>query len=194
MRKIKISKYLSYILRHSPESINIEMDNHGWVWINDLIDKTTKYDLSYDLIKAVVKTNRKKRFSISEDGKRIRANQGHSLEIDLDLEEKEPPQVLYHGTAKRFLEKILDEGLKPMGRHDVHLSLQESTAVEVGKRYGQPVVLEIMSQKMYEDDIKFYESDNGVWLTGYVDPKYIRIQNGYNSLEKKTNERQREKK
>ncbi|MDR2633727.1 MAG: RNA 2'-phosphotransferase [Treponema sp.] len=141
---IRISKFLSLVLRHSPETIRLNMDKNGWVNINELIDNANKYKnmhLNNDLIKIIVETNDKQRFILSDDRKRIRANQGHSITVDLELENKIPPDILYHGTATRFLDPIMKEGLKPMTRQYVHLSPTATIALTVGKRHGKAIVL-----------------------------------------------------
>jgi putative RNA 2'-phosphotransferase len=175
---VKTSKFLSLILRHSPETIHLNIDKNGWVNINELINNANKYKnmrLNNDLIKIIVETNNKQRFKISDDGKRIRANQGHSITVDLELESKIPPDILYHGTAIRFLDSIMKEGLKPMARQFVHLSPTEEIALIVGKRHGKPTVLYIDAKKMYEEGYKFYLSENKVWLVDKVPVKYINL-------------------
>jgi putative RNA 2'-phosphotransferase len=174
---IKISKFMSLLLRHSPETIHLNMDKNGWVSIQELIDNANKYKkihLTMDLIKTVVETNDKQRFVISDDGQRIRANQGHSITVDLELECKIPPDILYHGTATRFVDSIMRDGLKPMTRQYVHLSRTEEIALTVGKRHGKPIVLYIDSKKMYEEGYKFYLSENKVWLVERVPIEYIK--------------------
>jgi putative RNA 2'-phosphotransferase len=174
----KISKFLSLILRHSPETIHVNMDKNGWVDINELIDNAHKYKNMYlnnDLIKTIVETNDKQRYMLSDDGKRIRANQGHSITVDLELESKVPPGILYHGTASRFLDSIMKEGLKPMRRQYVHLSLTEEIALTVGKRHGKPIILYINTKNMYEEGYKFFASENKIWLVKEVPVKYITI-------------------
>ncbi|MBF0102999.1 MAG: RNA 2'-phosphotransferase [Desulfobacterales bacterium] len=176
-RLVKVSKFLSYVLRHKPSDIGLQLDSQGWASIDELINAAVRQGikLNHEMITEVVETNDKKRFALSPDGKRIRANQGHSIPVDLGLKEKEPPHVLFHGTAKRFIEQIHQEGIKPRGRHHVHLSNDYETAVNVGMRHGSPVVLQIEAKKMYSDGLKFYESENGVWLTDKVDPNYVSI-------------------
>jgi putative RNA 2'-phosphotransferase len=154
------------------------MDKNGWVDINELIDNAHKYKnmrLNNDLIKTIVETNDKQRYILSDDGKRIRANQGHSITVDLELESKVPPGILYHGTASRFLDSILKEGLKPMRRQCVHLSLTKEIALTVGKRHGNPVVLQINAKNMHEEGYKFFLSENKIWLVQEVPVKYIGI-------------------
>jgi putative RNA 2'-phosphotransferase len=132
-------------------------------------------NLTIDIIKTIVETNDKQRFIISDDGKKIRANQGHSIQIDLELENKIPPDILYHGTASRFIDSIMKDGLKSMRRQYVHLSINEETAIKVGKRHGTPVVLYIDTKKMHEEGYKFYLSENKIWLVEKVPRKYIKI-------------------
>jgi putative RNA 2'-phosphotransferase len=175
---VRISKFLSLLLRHSPETIHLNMDKNGWVNIQKLIDNAKKYkkmNLTIDIIKTTVEINDKQRFIISSDGKRIRANQGHSIPVDLGLENKTPPDILYHGTASRFIDSIMKDGLKPMGRQYVHLSLNEETALKVGKRHGEPVVLYIDAKTMHEEGREFYLSENKVWLVDKVPRKYIKF-------------------
>ena len=160
-------KRLSYLLRHDKE---YKFDRHGWRDVQDLI-KNHGYTMS-DL-EEIVNTNDKKRFEFSNDKKKIRARQGHSIDVDVDLVEKEPPEVLYHGTATRFLESIYDNGINSGNRQYVHLSNDEETAIKVGQRHGTPYVLKIDTNKMFNDGIKFYLSNNGIWLTKFIDKKYI---------------------
>ena len=165
------SKFLSFILRHQPDAIGIELDPEGWADIAALITGAALAgrQLDRELIQQVVETSDKKRFAISEDGLRIRAVQGHSTEsVAITYAEKVPPEFLYHGTATRFLESILKEGLKPGERHHVHLSEDVQTATAVGQRYGKPVVLKIEALRMHQQGFKFYQAENGVWLTVQV--------------------------
>lgn len=176
--EVQLSKFLSFILRHQPEEIGLTLDVNGWANIDELILNSNKHHglvFSKEDLAFVVKNNSKQRFVLSEDHTKIRANQGHSVQVELDLEDTKPPEYLYHGTANQFLEIILKEGLKPMKRHDVHLSFNESVAITVGKRHGEPIVLKIKAQKMYEDGLKFQCTPNNVWLTKYIDPQYILI-------------------
>jgi putative RNA 2'-phosphotransferase len=172
----KTSKFLSYVLRHKPEAIGIKLDKDGWTDMENLIvcANNNGEHLTKELIIKVVETNDKKRFSLSENKKYIRAEQGHStLSVDIQYEEKVPPKFLYHGTATRFLDSIKQEGLKAVSRQYVHLSVNEQTAFEVGKRHGKPIVLKIKAEEMYLRDFKFYLSDNNVWLTKNIPTKYI---------------------
>jgi len=169
------SKLLSLVLRHKPEAIGVTMDAEGWVYVDELLSKMKDHghNLSLADLNEIVETNNKKRFKFSADHKRIRANQGHSVNVDLKMEEKEPPDVLYHGTAHRFNESIGNTGITKQSRNHVHLSDNYDTAVTVGKRHGQVIVLLIDAKQMHDDGLKFFLSDNGVWLTDQIDPKYI---------------------
>jgi putative RNA 2'-phosphotransferase len=176
----KISKRMSFWLRHQPEDAGLTLTRDGWADVDQLLTafSQTGVDCSRDQLESVVSTNDKKRFEFSNDGVMIRARQGHSVEIDLGLEVKTPPDLLYHGTATRFLPSILEEGLNPMKRHHVHLSADASTAINVGSRHGKPVVLIISANTMYQESHEFYQTENGVWLTAYVSPKFLTTQNG----------------
>ena len=169
------SKFLSLILRHKPEAIGISLDRHGWADVNELIDGMNKHatSMNMSMLEEIVRTDSKQRYSFNEDKTKIRANQGHSIKVDVELEEKEPPSILYHGTATRFLGNITKQGLLPMSRLYVHLSKDMETATKVGTRHGSPVILEVDAEKMYKDGYKFYLSDNGVWLTEKVPPQYL---------------------
>ena len=173
----KTSKFLSFVLRHKPESIGLTLDQNGWANIDELINKGNtsgeSNNLDKALIQEVVDTSDKKRFIISDDKQCIRANQGHSINVDLQLKPVTPPELLYHGTATRFLDSILKEGLKPQQRQHVHLSTDIETATAVGQRYGKPVILTIKALFMHEQGFVFYQSDNGVWLTKQVSNQYI---------------------
>jgi len=169
----KISKYLSFILRHQPDSIGLELSDEGWANIDELINLTKKFKLTKESIQTVVDTNDKKRFLISEDGQRIKANQGHSIKVSLELEPIKPPDVLLHGTAERFIESIFKKGLTKQRRHHVHLSETQETAMSVGARYGKPVLLKIDSKRMYQDGFEFFKTDNDVWLIDCVPVEYL---------------------
>lgn len=173
--KKRISKFLSLVLRHSPETIGIELDEQGWANVKELIEKCKKhrYHFSMEDLIEIVETNDKKRYSFNEKRNKIRANQGHSIDINLALQPVEPPEHLYHGTATRFLSSIREKGIVKGTRQHVHLSKDKDTAAKVGSRHGKPAILTILSGKMYHDGIQFYYSDNGVWLTDYIDVKYI---------------------
>ncbi|MEW4566253.1 RNA 2'-phosphotransferase [Tautonia sp. JC769] len=174
-RSIRVSKFLSLVLRHAPGSIGLTLDEGGWASVEELIACAGRHGtrLDRELIVEVVASNDKQRFRLSDDGLRIRASQGHSIAVDLGLEPVTPPEVLYHGTARRFLEAILREGLRPSGRQHVHLSGDEETAVAVGRRHGSPVVLRVAAGRMAADGLVFYRSDNGVWLTDRVPSAYL---------------------
>lgn len=172
----EISKFLSYVLRHQPESIGLTLDSEGWADINTLIACAAKDNkiINQQLILTVVESSDKKRFAISDDGLNIRAVQGHSTQqVDISYKEKMPPDFLYHGTATRFLEAIKEQGLVAGSRQYVHLSSDETTAIAVGQRHGKPCVLKIKALLMYKQGIKFYQADNGVWLTKTVPTLFI---------------------
>ena len=170
-----ISKFLSYVLRHKPEAIGIKLNKEGWIGVDELITAANKdgNNLNRALLDEVVFTNDKQRFAYSADGLSIRANQGHSVDIELALKPTTPPDILYHGTATRFIESINEQGLIKKQRQHVHLSALHETAVSVGQRHGKPIVLSINSKQMHEDGHLFYLSNNGVWLTDFVAAEYI---------------------
>ncbi|MEQ9502058.1 MAG: RNA 2'-phosphotransferase [Deltaproteobacteria bacterium] len=171
----RASKFLSLVLRHRPEVVGIELGPQGWVDIDVLLTALDAHGrrLTRRELDAIVRTNSKKRFLVSADGLRIRASQGHSVNLDLGYEPVEPPALLFHGTAERFLEAIRREGLRKMQRHHVHLSASEATAREVGARHGRPVVLRVDAKTMHERGAQFFCSDNGVWLTDAVAPEFL---------------------
>ncbi|MDH5403783.1 MAG: RNA 2'-phosphotransferase [Candidatus Heimdallarchaeota archaeon] len=166
------SKFLSLILRHKPEVIGAVMDTEGWVEV-DVILKGI--NLSLTELEDLMKNDNKKRYAFNHDKTKIRANQGHTVEIEIEFEEKSPPDILFHGTPSKFVSSILKEGLKSMKRHHVHLSEDLEVAKHVGNRPGKCDILIINSMKMFADGIKFYVTENNVWLTDFVDPKYITI-------------------
>ena len=170
-----LSIFISRVLRHRPEDANIQLDEHGWANVEELLAgiKATGREIDREILEEIVRTDKKQRYSFSEDGTLIRANLGHSIPVDVELEEQEPPEYLYHGTALRFLESIREQGLLPMSRLYVHLSGDVETAHMVGKRHGCPVVLRIHSGDMYRDGYHFFRSKNGVWLVKKVDVRYI---------------------
>ena len=171
----RLSKFLSYVLRHNPGQINILLDQHGWTNVEMLLGqlKIHHQSISFDILKYIVETNDKKRFSFNEDFTRIRASQGHSIEIELNYSAQKPPLNLFHGTAEKYLEAIRKSGLLKMNRHHVHLSADKETAYKVGQRHGKPVALCIRSLDMHEKGHLFYVSDNGVWLTDHVPVYFI---------------------
>ena len=174
---IERSKTLSYLLRHNPAKFGLTLDAQGWCRVDDLLAafERRNLELSREMLEHVVESNDKKRFAFSEDGTKIRASQGHSLEVDLDYRPAQPPALLYHGTADRFLNSILEQGLQKRRRHHVHLSPDVETALKVGQRHGKPVVLTVQAGRMYADGHVFYCSANGVWLTDEAPPRYINI-------------------
>jgi putative RNA 2'-phosphotransferase len=174
---VQLSKFLSFVLRHKPDSVGLALDPQGWVAIDELIAKADAAGthFSRDDLRHVVETNDKKRFSISADELRIRAAQGHSVSVELGLSPEPPPPVLYHGTATRFLDAILAHGLKPQSRQHVHLSPDEETARRVGQRHGRPVILQVDTRAMHAAGMRFYVADNGVWLTEHVPTKFLTV-------------------
>jgi len=185
-REVKISKFLSLVLRHQPEKIGLVLDEHGWASIPELLNACdrNKFSITPSELQSVVANNEKQRFAISEDGTRIRANQGHSIAVDLDYIPTIPPEILYHGTAERFLSSILTIGLIKQNRHHVHMSSdsygcgsRRTTAHKVGSRHGKPAILQIMALQMYEESYQFFHSENGVWLTDRVPVQYLKVLN-----------------
>ena len=174
-RLVKISKYLSKHLRHQPKRIGIKISLGGWVAVDELLAACSNHSfpLTRDELNEVVANNNKKRFSFDSTGKLIRANQGHSIDVDLQLQAQIPPDVLYHGTGANAVASILNTGICPMSRHHVHLSTDIATAKAVGKRHGIPVVFTVDAAGMYKDKFNFHCSDNGVWLVERVPPEYI---------------------
>jgi putative RNA 2'-phosphotransferase len=184
LNRAETSKFLSYVLRHEPQSIGLTLDREGWADIVALIDgaKQSGRELDEALIRAIVEGSDKKRFAISDDGLSIRAVQGHSTEsVAISYAEKVPPEFLYHGTATRFLESILKEGLRPGERQHVHLSEDLQTATAVGQRYGKPIVLKVEALRMHHQGFKFFQAENGVWLTEKV-PNFFLNQTLVSSL------------
>jgi putative RNA 2'-phosphotransferase len=172
---VQISKFLSLVLRHKPDTIGLKLDAQGWAVIDELIAKSHAAGTRFtreDLLR-VVQTSDKQRFSLSEDGQGIRAAQGHSVAVDLGLTPRVPPTVLYHGTATRFVDSILSEGLKPQARQQVHLSADEATARRVGQRHGTPVILKVDALRMHAKGFAFFMADNGVWLADQVPAEFL---------------------
>jgi putative RNA 2'-phosphotransferase len=176
-RTIQTSKFLSLVLRHQPEKIGITLDSAGWVGVRELLDALARNGspVTEAELRHVVETSDKKRFAFSEDGLRIRASQGHSVEVELGYQPATPPDVLYHGTVARFIPSIRATGLVKGQRHHVHLSRDVETAAKVGGRRGEAVVLTVDAAGMARDGLAFYVSANGVWLTDHVPAEYIRI-------------------
>ncbi|WP_075342720.1 RNA 2'-phosphotransferase [Tenacibaculum agarivorans] len=176
--KRKLSKFLSLLLRHQPETISLTLDEKGWADVDELIEKSKRKRKHFSIqeLEEVVVTNDKQRFSFNEDKTKIRANQGHSLKtIDLELEAVQPPEVLYHGTVDKFLGAIQEKGLQKMNRQHVHLSQDIETATKVGSRRGKPIILTINSGEMFRKGYEFYKSKNGVWLTERVPVTFIKF-------------------
>ncbi len=176
MSKDRLSIFISLILRHKPEEIGISLDEHGWANVNELIAGINNSGrvINMETLEEIVRTDTKGRYSFNNDKTLIRANQGHSVQVDIEFEEIVPPSVLYHGTSTRFLDSIKQNGINPMSRLYVHLSKDLETAAKVGSRHGKCAILVIDTQKMCEDGIKFYISANKVWLTKYVDWTYVK--------------------
>ncbi len=172
----KNSKFLSLVLRHKPEVIGLSLDEAGWTYVEELLEKLNAYGKTIDreLLEYIVANNDKKRFEFSDDGLKIRASQGHSISIDLGYEPQIPPETLFHGTTSQFLEPIFASGLKKMKRHHVHLSADKETAQKVGSRRGNPVILEVAAGAMHRAGHLFFVTQNGVWLTDHVPAEYLR--------------------
>ena len=168
------SKYISLILRHKPETIGITLDEHGWANVNELISGIAKtHEMNMDILEEIVASDEKQRYSFNEDKTLIRANQGHSIPVDVELEETVPPEILWHGTGEKYSASIDEQGLIPKSRLYVHLSKDEETATKVGLRHGKLVMYKVHSREMQKDGYKFYLSKNGVWLTKEVPVKYL---------------------
>lgn len=176
-RVVRLSKFFSYVLRHRPESIGLNLDRNGWASVDELLEASRRHGrtITRQQLDEVVATNDKQRFSFSPDRRRIRANQGHSIPVELALEPLQPPELLYHGTADRFVDLICRQGLMRQGRHHVHLSGDAETARRVGGRRGRPAVLTVEAGRMHRDGFIFYCSENGVWLTDSVPREYLRF-------------------
>lgn len=177
MNSTKIGKYICLILRHKPDIIGIELDKNGWAETDRLIEGVKKKypDFNMEKLEYIVKTDNKQRYSLSEDKKKIRARQGHSIDVDVELKKVQPPEFLYHGTARRFLFSIMKNGIVSGSRLYVHLSPDEETAEKVGSRHGEPAVLKINAKEMENSGYTFYLSENGVWLTKFVPAEYFTI-------------------
>ena len=172
---IQTSKFLSLILRHEPERVGLKLGEGGWVGVEELLRAVNQNGkaLTLERLKEIVTTCDKQRFAFSEDGERIRASQGHSVEVNLQYTPQVPPEILYHGTATRHLEGIRQHGLQKMDRHDVHLSAKAEAAHQVGGRHGKPVILTIRAGEMHRAGFEFRCSTNGVWLVDHLPPQYI---------------------
>lgn len=175
----EIGVFISLILRHKPEVIGITLDKHGWAKVDELINginASGKYSIDMVMLEEIVRTDNKHRYSFNEDKTKIRANQGHSINVDVELKEAVPPEILYHGTGEKYVDSINTEGLKPKSRLYVHLSRDINTAVKVGKRHGKPVVYSVSAGKMQRNGYKFYLSENGVWLTKVVPFEFLKAE------------------
>lgn len=176
MNHIKLGKFLSYILRHNPEDVGLNMDKNGWVKVDELIiciNEKSNYNINFSILCDIVKTNNKQRYSFNKEKTKIRANQGHSIQVDVELKRKVPPDILFHGTATKYKTSIDKNGLISKQRIHVHLSKDLETAKKVGSRHGEILIYKINSKKMFNDGYVFYFSENGVWLTKEVPVKYL---------------------
>lgn len=171
------SKFIALVLRHKPEAAGITLDGHGWAQVDELIAGVSRrMPLTREMLEEIVRTDNKQRYSFSPDHQRIRANQGHSIPVDVELKQTVPPDTLYHGTGEKYVESILQEGLLPKSRLYVHLSRDAATAEQVGRRHGKPVLFQVDAAAMVRDGYAFYLSENQVWLTREVPVRYLTIQ------------------
>ena len=186
-QETKYSKFISLILRHKPETIGIKLDEHGWADVKELLDgiNYTGRNITFSDLVYIVDHDNKQRYSFNEDKTKIRANQGHSIKVDVELEERIPQDILYHGTSLKSVDSIIKYGLKKMDRLYVHLSDNFNKAKAVGERHGTPIVFSINSKQMVYDGYIFYLSKNGVWLIDEVPPKYLTLVNSDPGIEKK---------
>ncbi len=171
-----ISKFLSLVLRHQPETIGIQLDEQGWTCIEELLEKANHYGVRLDrkTLNHIVATNPKKRFAFNDTLDKIRASQGHSIDIELGYTNQKPPEMLYHGTGEKSVQSITATGLEKRSRQHVHLSSDPETAIKVGQRHGKPYVFKVLAEKMCLDNYPFFLSANGVWLTDHVPPAYLK--------------------
>lgn len=170
----RASRFLSLVLRHKPDAAGVTLDEHGWADVDALLrGMPDRFPLTREQLEEIVRSDSKNRYAFNEDHSRIRANQGHSVPVDVELRETPPPEVLYHGTGEKYMESILEQGLLPRTRLFVHLSADAETARSVGARHGKPAVLVVRSGQMHRDGHRFYCSVNGVWLTKHVPPEYL---------------------
>ena len=175
MNDTTLSKFLSLVLRHAPETIGLTLDANGWTDVDELVRRANAHGKTLtaaDVLRITAESD-KKRFTLSEDNLRIRAAQGHSIKVELGLTPVTPPDILFHGTATRFADAIKAEGLKPQSRQQIHLSLDEDTAVKVGQRHGKPIVFRVEAGRMHAEGYLFFRADNGVWLTDAVPPAFL---------------------
>ena len=174
MSLVDTSRYISYLLRHRPDATDLHMDEHGWVRVAELIagvNRTRR--LTMEMLEEMVRTDDKQRYSFSQDKTLIRANQGHSIKVDLEFPACDPPTILYHGTGKKFEASIDEQGLLRKTRLYVHLSADTETAIKVGRRHGEPLIYTVDAGRMAQDGYRFFLSVNGVWLTEHVPPCYL---------------------
>jgi putative RNA 2'-phosphotransferase len=178
MNDVRLSKFLSLVLRHQPEKAGLTLDSAGWVAVDALLRGCAAAGnaIAREDLERLVAESDKQRFAFSDDRRRIRANQGHSIEVELAYEPVPPPEVLFHGTADRFLDSILAQGLQRGRRHHVHLSAERTVAIEVGRRHGRPLVLRIAAHVMHEEGLPFFRSANGVWLTEQVPVRFLTVE------------------
>ena len=176
MNKTGLSRFIALILRHKPEAVGITLDEHGWASVSELLSGINACGNEIDMqtLEEIVAEDEKQRYSFNADKTKIRANQGHSVNIDVELKKAEPPEILFHGTGEKFVSSIKSAGLKPKPRLYVHLSKDRETAVKVGSRHGKPVVFEVNSGEMSRNGFEFFLSENGVWLTKIVPAEYLR--------------------
>ena len=172
---VKISRFLSLVLRHQPDLIGIQLDENGWTDIDALLERSNRHGISIDkeILNQIVATNSKKRFAVNENLDKIRASQGHSVIIELGYKSQQPPDILFHGTSEGSVRSIFETGIEKRSRQHVHLSNDMETAVLVGRRHGKPYVFKVSAGKMHNDNFEFYLSDNNVWLTEHVPPIYL---------------------
>lgn len=172
---VEIGRFLCFILRHKPDAVGITLDEHGWASVEELIRAVSRtHPMNMELLEEIVRTDDKMRYSFNEDKTLIRANQGHSVPVDVELERREPPSILYHGTGEKYVSSIDAQGLLPRSRLYVHLSEEYGTAVTVGERHGRALVYTVDAMRMHEDGYEFFRSVNGVWLTKHVPVQYLR--------------------
>lgn len=170
------SKLIAYMLRHRPNEFGLSMDQHGWVDANEVVKAVAaRHKFDAKMLEAIVASDEKKRYSFNEDKSKIRANQGHSIQVDVEMPERIPPEVLYHGTGEKYVEQILKSGLLPKSRLHVHLSKDHDTAVSVGSRHGKPAVFEVRAKAMHDAGHKFWLSENEVWLTKAVPVEFMHL-------------------
>ncbi|MBR5111435.1 MAG: RNA 2'-phosphotransferase [Clostridia bacterium] len=171
-----VSKLIALVLRHKPEALSLRMDGHGWISTADLIEKLNgRQPFTMEMLEEIVRTDNKQRYSFNSDKTKIRANQGHSIPVDLELLPLEPPAVLWHGTGEKYVESINQKGLLKQSRQYVHLTDNHDTAIAVGKRHGKPVVYAVDAHAMWQEGYAFFRSENGVWLTDHVPAAFLHI-------------------